>query len=95
MEFNNLRRQILANLGQKWRESNTIQSFDKETIQSKFADIPEGNFDASIQSLEDDGHIQCANNCRTISLTHKGINHLRIIDTDKKDEEIIVAEKLS
>ena len=95
MEFINLRRQILANLGQKWRETNTIRPFDVETIQTNFADIPENAFEASIQSLEKEGHIQLANDCRTISLTHKGLDHLRVIYTDRKDEEVVVAEKLN
>ena len=94
MKFNNLRRQILANLGYRWREINNIQSFDLETIRSDFADIPEHDFEASIKSLEEEGLIQLSHDCRTISLSHKGLDHLRIIYTDKKDEEIIIAEKL-
>jgi len=95
MEFKNLRRQILANLGHKWRENNIIQSVDLETIQSEFADIPEDDFGASIQSLEDDGYIRIPSDWQTIRLTHKGLDHLRIMYTDRKDEEIIVAEKLN
>jgi hypothetical protein len=84
MKFNNLRRQILANLGQKWRETNTIQTFDFKTIQSEFADIPETDFETSIRSLEDGGHIQRSHDGRTISLTHKGLDHLRIIIRKKR-----------
>jgi hypothetical protein len=95
MKFNNLRRQILANLGHRWRKINNIRSFDLETIRSDFADIPEHDFLASIESLEEEGLIQLSHDCRTISLAHKGLDHLHIIHTDKKDEEIIIAEKLS
>jgi hypothetical protein len=95
LEFNNLRRQILANLGHKWRETNKIRTFDLETIQSEFADIPGKNLKASIRSLADEGHIQLSHGNHRISLTHKGLDHLRIIYTEKKDEEIIVAEKLT
>ena len=95
MKFNNLRRQILTNLGHRWREINNIQSFNLETIRSDFADIPEHDFLASIESLEEEGLIQLSHDCWTISLAHKGLDHLRIIYTDKKDEELIIAEKLS
>lgn len=95
MEFNNLRRQILVNLGHKWRETNSKRSFDLETLRSEFADIPEDDLSASLQSLEDEGYIRIPSDWRTISLTHKGMDPLRIIYTDRKDEEIIVAEKLS
>jgi hypothetical protein len=95
MEFNNLRRMILVTLGHKWREVDTIRSNRLKAIQAEYADIPEGDFEASIQSLEDEGLIRLSQDCRSISLTHKGLDHLRIIYTDKKDEEIIVAEKLT
>jgi hypothetical protein len=95
MEFNNLRRMILVTLGHKWREVDTIRSIRLKTFQAEFADIPEGDFEASIQSLKDEGLIQLSQDCRTISLTHKGLEHLHIIYSDKKDEEIIVAEKLT
>jgi hypothetical protein len=97
MEFNNLRRMILVTLGYKWREVDTltIRSIRLKTFQAEYADIPEGDFEASIQSLEDEGLIRLSQDCRSISLTHKGLDHLRIIYTDKKDEEIIVAEKLT
>jgi hypothetical protein len=65
-----------------------------ETIRQDFADIPKDELNISIQSLEDDGYIRLSNDCRTIRLTHGGLDHLRIIYTGKKDEEIIVAEKL-
>jgi DNA-binding MarR family transcriptional regulator len=95
MKFNNLRRRILSHLGHRWRETSTTRLIDLETIQSEFADIPKPDFEASIRSLEDEGHIQISHDGRTISLTRKGLDHLRIIYTENKNEEIIVAEKLA
>jgi len=95
MKFKNLRRQILVNLGNRWREADTIQSFDLIAIQSEFADIPERDFRFSIQSLEGDGLIELSHGGQSIRLTHKGLNHLRFIYTENNNEEIIVAEKLT
>jgi hypothetical protein len=95
MEFNNLRRKILVNLGHRWRKTNNIKLFDLKTIKSDFADIPENNFDAKIQSLTDEGHVQLSHGNQTIGLTHKVLNHLQILNTDNNNEEIIIAEKLT
>jgi hypothetical protein len=94
MEFNNLRRNILARLGKKMRQSNGKKSFVLDGIQSDYSDIPKNEVEGAIHSLKEKGFILLSNENRSIQLTQKGLNQLQIIKDPKRNNEVVIAKEI-
>ena len=94
MEFNNLRRNILARLGKKMRQSNGKKSFILDGIRSDYSDIPKNDVEDAIYSLKDKGFILLSNENQSIQLTKKGLNRLHIIKNRKSNDEVIIAKEI-
>ena len=94
MQFNNLRRNILAMLGEYWRQSGEKGRFSLHPIREEFSDIPGRDLDGHIASLETNGYIELTENGAFARLTRKGLDRLKIIEIEKDDEEIVVPKEL-
>lgn len=94
MQFNNLRRNILAMLGESWRQTGARGAFSLDPIRSEFADIPESDLDGHIQSLAQAGYINLAAGGHWAELTPKGIDRLKVIHGKKTDEEVVFPKEL-
>jgi len=94
MEFNNLRRNILARLGKKMRQSNGKKSFVLDGIRSEYSDIPEKDVNGAIHSLNDKGIILLSNDNQSIQLTKKGLSRLQIIKDRKNNDEVVLAKEI-
>jgi hypothetical protein len=94
MQFNNLRRNILAILGEYWRQSGEKGRFSLDPIRQEFSDIPGRDMDDHIASLETNGYIELTENGDFARLTRKGIDRLKIIAVEKNDEKIVVPKQL-
>ena len=94
MHFNNLRRNILAMLGESWRQTGARGAFSLDPIRSEFADIPESDLDGHIRSLAQAGYINLTTGGNWAELTSKGIDRLKIIQGQKKDDEVVVPKEL-
>jgi len=96
MKFSNLRRTILAEFGEKWKQSGHQhqKEFPLESIRIKFQDIPNSNLENSIKSLHESGFILLSDNKKMAHLTQKGVNHLHFFNTEKNTEEIVVTKKI-
>ena len=94
MQFNNLRRNILAMLGECWRQSGEKGRFSLDPIRQEFSDIPGRDMDDHIASLETNGYIELTENGDFARLTRKGLDRLKIIAVEKNDEEIVVPKEL-
>lgn len=94
MQFNNLRRNILAMLGEYWRQSGEKGRFSLGPIREEFSDIPGRDMDDHLASLERNGYIELTENGDSARLTRKGLDHLAIVAVEKNDEEIVVPKEL-
>jgi hypothetical protein len=94
MQFNNLRRNILAMLGEYWRQSGEKGQFPLGPIREEFSDIPARDMDVHIASLEGNGYIELTENGDFARLTPRGLDRLKIITVEKKDDEIVVPKEL-
>ena len=94
MEFNNLRRNILARLGKKMRQSNGKKSFVLDGIRSDYSDIPKNDVEGAIHSLKDKGFILLYNDNQSIQLTQKGLSRLHIIKDRKNNDEVVLAKEI-
>ena len=94
MEFNNLRRNILARLGKSWRQSNGKNSFLLDRVRSDYSDIPPKEVEGAIRSLHDEGLILLSGNNKTVRLTRDGLNRLRVIKDLKHDNEIVTVKAI-
>jgi hypothetical protein len=72
MQFNNLRPNILAMLGEYWRQSGEKGRFSLDPIREEFSDIPERDINDHIPSLEKNGYIELTENGDFARLTRKG-----------------------
>ena len=94
MEFNNLRRNILAGLGKKWRQSNGKSSIFLDRVRSDYGDIPPKDVEGAIRSLQDEGLIVMSGKKEMVRLTRDGLNRLRVIRNRKSDNEIVMAKEI-
>jgi hypothetical protein len=94
MEFNNLRRNILARLGKKMRQSNGKKSFVVDGIRSDYSDIPKNDVDGAIHSLKEHGFVLFSKNKHAIQLTPKGLDRLHIIKDRKNNDEVVIAKEI-
>ena len=94
MEFNNLRRNILARLGKQWRQSNGNNCIFLDRVRSDYGDIPPKDVEGAIRSLKDEGLILLSGKKEMVRLTRDGLNRLRVIKDRKSDNEIIVAKEI-
>lgn len=79
MKFNNIERNILYLLGDRWLNSGTLGPFDTRWIFDKFSDIPDDHMKTAMQSIKKRGFVDFPPNYREISLTQKGLSKLKII----------------
>lgn len=94
MEFNNLRRNILARLGKKQCQSNGNKSFVLDGIRSEYRDIPEKDVDGAIHSLKDNGLVLFSKDRQSIQLTPKGLKRLQVLRDRKSNNEFVIAKDI-
>lgn len=94
MKFINLRRNILAILGNNWRKTGSTGPFAIHPIREEFSDIPDENFEVQIKSLAHNDYINLSDDSCWANLTEKGLAQLRIIHAEKNDENIVMVKKL-
>jgi len=94
MEFNNLRRNILARLGKKLRQPNGKKSFALDGIKSDYSDIPKKDMDGAIHSLKDSGLVLFSKDKQSIQLTPKGLDRLQVIKDRKGKNEVVIAKEI-
>ena len=94
MEFNNLRRNILSNLGKKYLQTNSKKSFLLNGIRSEYSDIPKNDVEGAIHSLKDNGLVMFSKNKQSIQLTPKGLGRLQVIKDRKSNEEVVMAKEI-
>jgi hypothetical protein len=94
MQFNNLRRNILAMLGEYWHQTGERGGFSLAPIRKEFSDIPQGDMEDHIASLAGNGYIELSENDDFARLTQKGIERLKIIKVKKNEEKIVVPKEL-
>jgi hypothetical protein len=79
MEFINLERNILYQLGNEWLKSGTLGPFKTGWIFEKFCDIPAENLKKALTSTNEGGFIELTPDYRKISLTQKGLSKIKVI----------------
>lgn len=94
MDFNNLRRNILALIGEKWHQSGKKGEFSLGPVRSEFSDIPESDLEEHIESLNRQGYIKLSDSGNRASLTRKGLERLKIIDDDAHNGRMVVPGRL-
>ena len=94
MEFNNLRRNILAVLGERWRQTGMKGKFSLRNVRSEFSDIPDKDLEGHIGSLARDGYIKLFDNSQQVELTSKGVARLKIIDAEQRDGKMVFVKEL-
>jgi hypothetical protein len=90
MEFDNLRRNILARLGKKLRQGNGKNVFGLDGIRSAYSDIPEQYVESAIHSLSDKGLVLFSKDKQSIQLTQKGFNRLQVVKDRKGKNEVVI-----
>ena len=53
MKFNNIERNILYLLGDRWLDPGTLGPFDARWIFDKFSNIPDKNIETAMQSIKE------------------------------------------
>jgi hypothetical protein len=94
MQFNNLRRNILAMLGEYWRQSGEKGRFSLDPIRQEFSDIPGRDMDDHIASLETNGYIELTESGDFARLTRKGLDRLKIIAVEKTTRKSLSQKNL-
>lgn len=94
MHFNNLRRNILAMLGESWSKTGERGNFSLEPIRTEFADIPESDFEDHLDSLVREGYIKLSADGDFAELTPEGVNRLKIVSSQKGEDDVVVPKKL-
>ena len=79
MKFNNIERNILYLLGDKWLNSGDLGPFETKWIFDKFSDIPDKNVKNALRSIKDKGLVDFPSNYRKISLTQNGLSKIKVI----------------
>ena len=93
MKFNNIERNILYLLSDKWLNSKSLGPFDTQWIFDKFSDIPDKNMTIALQSIKERGLVDFSPNHRKISLTPKGLSKIKVIKLPKNGQ-IPIPKKL-
>ncbi|MGD2099394.1 MAG: hypothetical protein PVG35_17595 [Desulfobacterales bacterium] len=93
MKFNNIERNILYLLGDKWLNSGTLGPFDTEWIFDNFSDIPHKNMKNALWSIKNRGLVDFPSNYRKISLTQKGLSKIKVIQLPE-NQKLPVPKKL-
>jgi len=94
MEFNNLRRNILAILGEEWQKSESNGKISLHPVRSEFSDLPESDLENYIESLARDGYIMLSDDRNRAKLTGKGISRLTLSEAEKSDAKMVVVDQL-
>jgi hypothetical protein len=94
MEFNNLRRNILSNLGKKYLQTNSKKPFLLDGIRSEYSDIPKIDVEGAIHSLRDNGFVLFSKDEQSIQLTPKGLDRLQVNKDRKSNEKFVMAKEL-
>ena len=79
MKFNNVERNLLYLLGDKWLNSGTLGPFETKWIFDKFSDIPDENIKIALKSIKDKGLVEFPINNHHIFLTLKGLSKIKVI----------------
>ena len=79
MKFNNIERNILYLLGDKWLSSGVLGPFDTDWIFEKFSDIPHKNVKNALRMIKNKGFVDFPSNYRKISLTQNGLSKIKVI----------------
>lgn len=94
MEFDNLRRNILAGLGKQWRQSKGKRNYYLDGIRSEYSDIPVRDVDGAVQSLIAKGFILLSREKQSIQITPKGLNRLQVIKDRNNNDDVIMAKEI-
>ena len=94
MQFNNLRRNILAMLGECYRQKGVKGKFSLHQVRSEFADIPEKDLEGYITSLARNGYIKVSDNAQQAELTQKGVDQLEILDVEQREKGMVFVKEL-
>jgi hypothetical protein len=79
MKINNIDRNILYLLGEKWLKTGTLGPFETGWIFDEFSDIPEKNMKDALMAIKASGYVKLTSNLRGISLTKKGVSHIKFL----------------
>jgi hypothetical protein len=93
MKFNNIERNILYLLGDKWLSSGVLGPFDTEWIFDNFSEIPDKNVKNALQTIKNQGLVDFPSNYRKISLTQNGLSKIKVIQLPENGK-IPVPKKL-
>jgi hypothetical protein len=93
MEFNNLERNILYDLGFNNRQLDTMTPLKISHIYINFGDIPEENVNKAIINLQNDGLLETSKESRDLFLTSKGIATIEGIYNCLREKSICPQQK--
>ena len=93
MKFNNIERNILYLLGDKWLKSGSRGPFDTGWIFNRFSDIPDKNLKDAMNSIKDRGFVEFPLDYGHISLTQKGLSKIKVTQVSENNK-IPVPKKL-
>jgi hypothetical protein len=79
MKFNNIDRNILHLLGNKWLKSKSLGPHSSRGLFDQFSEIPDNNLKDALDSLQAKGLVQLSSNYRYLSLTQKGLAKIQVI----------------
>ena len=94
MQFNNLRRNILAMLGECWRQTGAKEKFSLRRVRTEFSDIPAEDLEGYIESLARNGYIKMSEDSQQAELTPKGVDQLKLIDVGQGNKEMVFVKEL-
>jgi predicted transcriptional regulator len=79
MKFNNIDRNILHLLGNKWLKSKSLGPHRSMGLFDRFSEIPDKNLKDALDSLKAKGLVEFSSNYRDLSLTQKGLSKIKVI----------------
>ena len=79
MKFNNIDRNILHLLGNKWIKSESLGPHSTLGLFNRFSEIPDKNLKAALDSLKAKGLVKFPPDYRYLSLTQKGLSKIKVI----------------
>lgn len=86
MKFNNIERNILYLLSDKWLDSGALGPFETKWIFDKYSDIPDENIKIALKSLKDKGLVEFPSNNHHIYLALKGLSQIKVLKLPENGE---------
>lgn len=79
MKFNNIDRNILYLLGNKWLKSKSLGPHSTLGLFNSFSEIPDKSLKDALDSLKAKGLVKFPSNRRYLSLTQKGLSKIKVL----------------